>query len=69
MNNNIKSIIWRGCVAIVIFGLGWIVENITGFGFPLIVEGIIVLICGEITKVLNVRHQVKVGKIKVDSTE
>ena len=59
MSNRIKSFLWRFFVAVAVFGLNWLSENIAGLGLPLWIAGMLTLILGEITKWLNKRHQVK----------
>lgn len=48
-----KSFGWRlGCV-IIIAGLGYISQNLTGFGLPTAVIGVLGLLLSEVTKYVN----------------
>lgn len=55
----LKSFVWRLVFALIIFGLSWIVENITGLGLPIWATGIIALVVNELTKWLNNKHKAK----------
>lgn len=61
----LKSFAWRLIFALIIFGLNWLVENITGLGLPLWATGMIALVVNELTKWLNNKHQAK----KVDEAK
>ncbi len=45
-----KSFAWRFGIALITFGLNWIIQNITTFGLPVWALGIIAYFLGEISK-------------------
>lgn len=55
------SFVWRLGGALVIFILSWLSENIGLLELPLYVQGILVLVLGEVTKAFN-SYQAKQGK-------
>lgn len=61
MSNRIKSFLWRLGLAIIVFGLAWITDNISSIGLPVMVTGLISLILPEITKWIN-SYQNKMGR-------
>jgi len=59
LKKRVKSFLWRICVVMVIAGVDAIVENVAGLGVPQWAVLMIGLAGGEVTKVLNTKHQVK----------
>jgi len=53
LKKRIKSFAWRGGAIAVVALLGFIAENIGDFNLPVYVITIVGLVCGEITKYLN----------------
>jgi hypothetical protein len=49
----IKSFLWRLCSVMLVAGLSWISQNITGFGLPDWAVAGVGLLIGEITKWIN----------------
>jgi len=56
----IKSFAWRLGAYVAVSALGFIVDNLAGFGVPQNIIVIVALIVGEITKYLNNKFQLKV---------
>ncbi len=56
-----KSFCWRFGIALATFGLGWLTENLSSLELPLLIQGIVALGLGELSKWWNSK-QFNLGK-------
>lgn len=59
MNKNIKSFLYRLSALLVVTGINFTVENLTGLGVNESIVVVIGLVAGEITKVINKRYLIE----------
>ena len=51
--NRLKSFVWRLSMMTLIVSLDYVVQNLTGWGFPAYATIILGLVAGEVSKYLN----------------
>lgn len=60
LNKRLQSFTWRLAMALLVFGLDWIAQNIGLLELDVAVTGVIALMAGEVSKYLNNKRQRKI---------